>query len=247
MDQMEVDGVLGRLEDYNITVTHMHTSFILPKMEDGFPTEEWRLVTGMQSLSPYLKPTRVQLPTVEEAFQKIGKWRFLILADLKHWHWQIPIQHQSKRFFSTNTPFDSDRIYLVQPMGYLNNNENADRVIQRVLQPVITEGKAARIADNLFTGGDTPKEAFANFRTILALCDNAWITFKAQKTIICLAKINILGCIWQDRTMTPSSHIFSTISKASFPIMVKQLRSFNGAVKQMKDNLPDYHILLQPL
>ena len=74
MDQMEADGILGRPEHFNVTVTHMHTSFILPKMEDGSPTGEWRLVTGMQSLSPYLKPTRLQLPTVEEAFRRIGKW-----------------------------------------------------------------------------------------------------------------------------------------------------------------------------
>ena len=247
MDQMEADGILGRPEHYNVTVTHMHTSFILPKMEDGSPTGEWRLVTGMQSLSPYLKPTRLQLPTVEEAFRRIGKWRFLILTDLKHWHWQIPVQHQSMRFFGTNTPFGGDRVYLVQPMGYLNATENADRVIQRVLQPVITEGKAARIADNMFTGGDTPEDAFANFRTILALCANAGLTLKAQKTTICPVKINILGRVWQEGLMSPSTHILSTISKAALPTTVKQLRGFNGSVKQMKDNLPEYYLLLQPL
>ena len=247
MDQMEADGILGRPEHYNVTVTHMHTSFILPKMEDGSPTGEWRLVTGMQSLSPYLKPTRLQLPTVEEAFRRIGKWQFLILTDLKHWHWQIPVQHQSMRFFGTSTPFGGDRVYLVQPMGYLNATENADRVIQRILQPVISEGKAARIADNMFTGGDTPEEAFSNFKTILALCSNAGITLKAQKTTICPVKINILGRVWQEGTMSPSTHIMSTISKATLPTTVKQLRGFNGSVKQMKDNLPEYYLLLQPL
>lgn len=75
MDQMEADGILGRPEDYNITVTHMHSSFIVPKMDDGVPTGEWCLVTDMQSLSPYLKPVRLQLPTVEEVFRKIRKWK----------------------------------------------------------------------------------------------------------------------------------------------------------------------------
>ena len=54
----------------------------------------------MQSLSPYLKSVRVQLPTVEEAFRKIGKWKYL-----------------------ENTPFGGERIYLKQPMGYLNATE----------------------------------------------------------------------------------------------------------------------------
>ena len=84
IDQMEADGILGRPEDFDVTVTHMHTSFLVPKMDDGKSTGEWRLVTSMQSLSPYLKPVRIQLPTVEEAFRKIGKWKYLIMTDLKH-------------------------------------------------------------------------------------------------------------------------------------------------------------------
>ena len=47
--------------------------------------------------------------------------------------------------------------------------------------------------------------------------------------------------------MSPSTHIMSTISRAALPTTVKQLRGFNGSVKQMKDNLPEYYLLLQPL
>ena len=169
------------------------------------------------------------------------------MTDLKHWHWQIPLHKDSMRFFDTNTPFGGERVYLVQSMGYLNATENADRVIQRVLQPIISSGDAARIADNLFTGGDTPEEAFTNFKTVLALCENSGITLKAQKTMICPVKVNILGRVWNQGTMFPSSHIMSTISKSVLPTTVKQMRSFNGAVKQMKDNLPNYHLLLHPL
>ena len=91
-------------------------------------------------------------------------------------------------------------------MGYLNANENADRVIQRVLQPVMTEGKAARIADNMITGGDSPEEAAANLRTILAHCAKSGITLKAQKTIICPSKITILGRIWKLHYQQPSNN-----------------------------------------
>ena len=39
----------------------------------------------------------------------------------------------------------------------------------------------------------------------------------------------------------------STITNVSFPVTVKQMRSFTGSVKQMKDNIKDYHLLLHPL
>ena len=75
MDQMEADGLLARPEDVNIQVTHVHASYLVPKMEDGIPTGEYRLVTNLQSLSPYLKPTRLHLPTIDEAFRKLGRWK----------------------------------------------------------------------------------------------------------------------------------------------------------------------------
>ena len=68
MDQMEADGLLARPEDINIQVTHVHESYLVPKMEDGIPTGEYRLVINLQSLSPYLKLTRLPLPTIDEAF-----------------------------------------------------------------------------------------------------------------------------------------------------------------------------------
>ena len=126
--------------------THVHPSFMVPKMEDGKFTGEYRLVTGLASLSPFLKPSRVPLPTIEEAFRKLSSWKYLVIADLKSWHWQIPISKDSMRFFGTTTPYGGLRLYAVQPMGYLNANENADLVIQNVLFPAIREGKCVRIA-----------------------------------------------------------------------------------------------------
>ena len=247
MDTMEADGILVRPEDVGIVPTHVHPSFMVPKMDDGKFTGEYRLVTGLSSLSPFLKPVRVPLPTIEEAFRKLAKWQFLIMADLKSWHWQIPISKDSMRFFGTATPYGGLRIYAVQPMGYLNSTENADMVIQSVLNPAIKQGKCVRIADNLFTGGSTVREAVDNFHLLLNLCNNSGLTFKASKTVICPKSVTVLGKIWEQGTLKPSGHLMSTLSKVDYPTTVKQMRSFTGSIKQMKDSLPNYHLLLHPL
>ena len=72
---MEAEGLLTRLESVGVQVTHVHESYLLSKMEDGKATGEYRLVTNLQSLSPYLKPTRLPLPTIDEAFRKFGRWK----------------------------------------------------------------------------------------------------------------------------------------------------------------------------
>ena len=70
---MEADGILVRPEDVGIVPTHVHPSFMVPKMDDGSFTGEYRLVTGLSSLSPFLKPSKLPLPTVEEAFRILAK------------------------------------------------------------------------------------------------------------------------------------------------------------------------------
>ena len=247
MDEMEADGLLVRPEDHGIHVTHVHDSYLVPKMDDGVATGEYRLVTNLQSLSPYIKPTRIPLPTIEESFRKLGKWKFIVLMDLRSWHWQIPLDKKSMRFMGTSTPFAGDRVYAVQPQGYLNATENADRVIQAVLEPVMRQGKCLRVADNLITGGNSPAEAAKNYELILKLCDHCGITFKATKTLLCPKQTTILGKVWNQGKLFPSNHPMSTIANMSFPSTVKQMRSFTGSVKQMKDNIKDYHLLLHPL
>ena len=247
MDQMEADGILARPEDVGVQLSHVHQSYMLPKMEDGTPTGEYRLVTNLQSLSPYIKPTRIPLPTIDEAFRKLGRWKYIVLLDLRSWHWQIPMAKSSLRYLGTSTPYGGDRVYVVQPQGYLNATENSDRLIQKVLEPAVRQKKCIRMADNMIVGGSTVAEAADNYELLLKLCGGAGLTFKASKTTICPMKINILGKIWKQGTLLPSEHLMSTLAKVQPPVTVKQLRSFLGASKQMKDNLPNYSDLFQPL
>ena len=247
MDQMEADGLLARPEDLDVQVTHVHESYLVPKMEDGVPTGEYRLVTNLQSLSPYLKPTRLPLPTIDEAFRKLGKWKYITVMDLRSWHWQIPVAKSSMRYLGTSTPYGGDRVYTVQPQGYLNATENADRVILRVLEPAIKKKICIRMADNMIVGGNTPAEAAVNYEMVLKLCGGAGLTFKASKTIICPSKVNILGKVWENGITKPSDHLCETLSKVSPPNTVKQMRSFLGGAKQMKENIPHYSDLFHPL
>ena len=247
MDQMEADGLIARPENVGIQLTHVHESYLIPKMDDGVATGEYRLVTNLQSLSPYIKPTRLPLPTIDDAFRRLGRWKFIILLDLRSWHWQIPVARSGMRFFGTSTPYGGDRVYTVQPQGYLNATENADRVIIRVLEPAIRANKCIRMADNMIVGGSTPAEAAKNYELLLKLCGGAGLTFKASKTVICPVKTNILGKVWKSGILTPSEHLLSTLANVTPPTTVKQMRSFLGGAKQMKDNLPNYSELFHPL
>ena len=107
--------------------------------------------------------------------------------------------------------------------------------------------RCIRMADNMIVDGSTPSEAADNYKLLLQLCGGAGLTFKASKTIVCPKKVNILGKVWEGGILRPSEHLVSTLAKVSPPTTVKQMRSFLGGAKQMKDNLPTYSELFHPL
>ena len=119
--------------------------------------------------------------------------------------------------------------------------------IQKVLEPAMRQKKCIRMADNIIVGGSTIDEAASNYKLLLQLCGGAGLTFKASKTSICPKKINILGKVWKDGSLYPSEHLMSTLAKVPPPVTVKQMRSFLGGSKQMKDNFPNYSDLFKPL
>ena len=73
------------------------------------------------------------------------------------------------RFLGTSTSYGGDRVYTVQPQGYLNATENADRVISRVLEPAIRNKRCVRMTDNMIVGGNTPAEAAKNYEMVLKM------------------------------------------------------------------------------
>ena len=72
------------------------------------------------------------------------------------------------RYLGSSTPYGGDRVYAVQPQGYLNATENSDRVIQKVLEPALRQKKCIRMADNMIVGGCTVPEAAANYKLLLS-------------------------------------------------------------------------------
>ena len=73
------------------------------------------------------------------------------------------------------------------------------------------------------------------------------VNFQSFKDGYLSKKVNILGKILENGITLPSEHLFDTLSKVFPPVTIKQMRSFLGGAKQMKENLPNYSELFHPL
>ena len=110
----------------------------------------------------------------------------------------------------------------------------------RVLGPILQDGSVAKIADDLYCGGNTPQELLCNWKRVLQALHNCNLRLSAHKTIISPKTTTILGWIWTAGSLSASP----TFPE---PTTVGRLRSFIGAYKVLSRVIPRCSSYLTPL
>lgn len=241
-DELESMGVFAKPEQVNVQVEYLNTSFLVKKPNGGS-----RLVTSFGEVAQYSKPQPSLMPNVDGVLREIGRWKYLISTDLVKSFYQIPLAPASMKYCGVATPFKGVRVYTRSAMGMPGSETCLEELMSRILGDLIQEGCVAKIADDLYIGGQTPDEVLSNWRRVLTLLQNNNLRLSASKTIICPKTATVLGWIWSSGTLRASPHKLAALSAADPPSTVQGLRSFVGAYKVLSRVLPRYADLLDPL
>ncbi|CAG2254385.1 unnamed protein product [Mytilus edulis] len=105
----------------------------------------------------------------------------------------------------------------------------------------------AKLADDLFCGGNTPEELLYNWECVLQSLQKSGIYLSPSKTVICPKSITIVGWIWSQGSISASTHRVATLASCPVPDTVRGLRSFIGAYKILSRVIPNCSNLIAPL
>jgi hypothetical protein len=241
-DELENAGVFAKPEQVNISVEYLNLSFLVRKPNGGS-----RLVTSFGEVAQFSKPQPSLMPNVDDTLRAIAKWDYIIVTDLLQSFYQIPLAHSSMKYCGVSTPFKGIRVYTRSAMGMPGSETCLEELMCRVLGDLVQEGCVAKIADDLYCGGNSPEEALTNWTRVLDALHRNNLRLSARKTIICPKSTTILGWIWSNGTLRASSHRLSALASVTPPPTVQGLRSFIGAYKVLSRVLRGYANLLDPL
>ena len=153
-DWLETLGVVKRPEDsIGVVAEYLNPSFLVKKSSGGHC-----LVTAFGEVGKYTKPQSSLMPNVESTLRQIAHWKYLIISDVTSALYQIPLGTEYMRYCGVATPFKGVRIYTRCVMGMPGSETALEELMHRVLGELIQEGIVAKIADDLYCGGDTPEE-----------------------------------------------------------------------------------------
>ena len=241
-DHLEQLGVFRRPEDVDITVEYLNPSFLVKKPNGGS-----RLVTAFADVGRYSKPQPSLLPDVDSTLRLIAQWSYIIVTDLTSAFYQIPLAKESMKYCGVATPFKGVRVYVRSAMGMPGSETALEEVMCRVLGPLLQDGSVAKIADDLYCGGNTPQELLCNWKRVLQALHSCNLRLSAHKTIISPKTTTILGWIWTAGSLSASPHRLNTLATYPEPSTVGRLRSFIGAYKVLSRVIPRCSSYLIPL
>ncbi|XP_068706826.1 uncharacterized protein [Montipora foliosa] len=241
-DELEAQGIFSRPEDLNVVVEYLNPSFLVKKRNGGF-----RLVTAFTDVGRYSKPQPSLMPDVDSTLLKIACWKYIVVSDLSQAFYQIPLAKNSMKYCGVVTPFKGVRVYTRCAMGIPGSETALEELMCRVLGDLLQEGCVAKIADDLYCGGNSHQELLSNWRKVLSALDRCNLRLSPAKTIICPASTTILGWIWSQGSIRASPHRVAALASCEPPKNVRGLRAFVGSYKMLGRVLSGAAKLLAPL
>ena len=220
-DELESVGVFLRPEDAGVTVEYLNPSFLVKKANGGY-----RLVTAFSDVGRYSKPQPSLMPDVESTLRTIGRWRYIIVSDMTSAFYQIPVSKSSMKYCGVATPFKGIRLYARCAMGMPGSETALEELMCRVLGDLHQEGIVAKLADDLYCGGDTEDELLHNWRRVLSALDKCSLRLSTKKTIVNPKSTGILGWIWTQGTLKASPHRIAVLSACTLhhPVNCSDMR-----------------------
>ena len=241
-DELECLGVFKRPDDVGVVAEYLNPSFLVKKPHGGS-----RLVTAFSEVAKYCKPQPSLMPDVDATLRLIARWRFIITTDLSKAFYQIPLTSESYKYCGVVTPFRGVRVYTRCAMGMPGSETALEELMCRVFGDLLQEGVVAKLADDLYCGGDTAEDALRNWKCVLKSLHDCNLHLSPSKTVICPQTTTILGWTWSCGSISASPHRLSTLTTCQPPSTVKGLRSFIGAYKSLARVLPNCAQLMCPL
>ena len=193
-------GVFRRPEDIDISVEYLNPSFLVKKPSGGSS-----LVTAFANVGRYSKLQPSLMPDVDSTLCHIAQWRKHIIAtDLTSAFYQIPLLRDSMKYCMVATPFRGVRVYTRSAMGMPGSETALEELMCRVLGHLLEEGDVAKIADDLYCGGNSPQELLQNWTKVLQALYKCDLRLSTSKTVINPQSTTLLGWVWNSGTLRTS-------------------------------------------
>ena len=254
IDELTEMGVLTDPYENDIQIKCIHPCFLQKKARAGSKpldqcnTNEVRFLTAANAVNDKCRQVQTKVPDQNEIFRFVAHNPFIIYADLYESFFQNHLIQKDWGYMAINSPYKGLRVYTRSTQGLLNQDEELNQLLSKVLGKLIMEGLCMKIADDLLIGGETLDDAIENWGKVLKQLSLSNLKLSPNKVRIFPNEATIFGWVVKNGKITPDPHRQLALTKTKYTdiIKIKDLRSWMGVYKTFLIAMPGLAGLMDP-
>ena len=227
LHRMEGLGVIKRAEEPTDWVTCM----VATRKKNG----DIRVCLDPRDLNWALKRPHHPMKTREEVISYMPNAKFFTILDAKAGFWQIPLDEDSIKYTTFNSPFGRFQ-FIRLPFGL---NSSAE-VFQRTMEQLFSGYPCSIIVDDILVSGSTIQEHDENLQKVLKRCKEVNLKLNKQKYKVRVQEVSYVGHILTKDGVKPDASKIQAITAMPPPEDKKGIQRLLGMTNYLSKFIPNY-------
>ena len=182
---------------------------------------EWRVCLDLRPVNLRTEKTSFPVPLLPDMREAMrGCTRFATL-DLLKGFWQVPIEEESKKYFTFITPIGKYRLNRM-PMGACNASNHMQSVMMDLLREL---DNVIVFQDDILIGGQSDAELVEQLDAVLNKLDSVNMRLQLGKVNLWSKEAVFVGHLFTSRGVTADPKKIAALLDAQRPVIVKELRT----------------------
>ena len=197
-----------------------------------------RMCVDYRDINAQTEKDSFPLPLIKQVWPMLSKAKYFASLDLimGYHHVEVDSKDRAKTDFLTHRGLF---VYNVMPFGLCNASATFQRLMERVLGPLIGKGVLAYL-DDVLTYAETAEKVIGILDEVLKLLAKAGLKCKATKCSLFTQRVHYLGRVVTAEGIYPDPFKLEKINQWPKPERVKGLASFRGLCNYYRDLIPSF-------
>jgi len=204
-----------------------------------------RLCGDFKEINKFIIPDAYPMQRIDDLCQTIAGSNFITTLDAVKGYYQIPIHPDSRQYTAITTHLGIFE-HLKTPFGISTSAQIFQRCMDKILSPHRDYARAYIDDISTFTKIDFD-EHLSKLDKVLYSIGSAGMTLNLKKCKFGRSKIDFLGFLVGNGTISPNPNKLKIISELKEPSSKKEIRSFLAMCRFYMRHLPNFSDIAVPL
>lgn len=187
------------------------------------------------------------LPRTDAILNRLRDARYLSSIDLRKAFWQIPLEKTSCAKTAFCVPGKGLFEFVVMPFGLSNSPQSLQRVMERILGPVLLGEQVFVYLDDIIIASPTFESHINTLNEVARCLKEAGFTINLEKCQFCRSSLSFLGFVVDQQGLRTDPSKVSAILNFPTPRNTTEIKRVNGLISYYRRFIKDYARLSAPI